>query len=105
MTRRWKPKRATIAICSLFIIAFITVNSPSLKDALVDPDQGTSLAIAQQIDKGKHPFIDIQRLNFGPLVYYLSALGQALTKNRLIGEIGIEIIGYFFPIFFCFGCF
>jgi 4-amino-4-deoxy-L-arabinose transferase-like glycosyltransferase len=96
LTKRWKPRLATVAICSLFIIAFVTINSPSLKQILVDPDQGTSLAIAQQISKGKHPFIDIHRLNFGPLVYYLSAIGQALTGNRLIGEIGLETTGYFF---------
>jgi hypothetical protein len=96
LTKRWKPKLTTIAICSLFIIAFIIINAPSLRQILFDPDQGTSLAIAQQISEGKHPFIDIHRLNFGPLVYYLSAIGQVLTGFRLIGEIGIETTGYFF---------
>ena len=61
---------------ALLILASLLVRTPSPEYFLMDPDGGVQLAAAQQIRlTGEQPWIDFY-VPYGPLVYYLSFLGQ-----------------------------
>jgi len=87
----------------IFILFYISLNAPPALHFLFNPDHGFQLSVAQQILNGLHPFIDLDAGVYGPLVFYVSALGQIISNYRLIGEIISIILGYsiaYFLLFF-----
>ena len=101
-----KPRSADAAIFAsafVLIVGFLLINTPPAWYYLLDPDQGYQLAVADQILRGFHPFVDVLGSNYGPLVFYLSAFGQLVSDGRLIGEIALVISGYAAGYFLLFG--
>ncbi len=82
-------------VISISILMFIILNTPFITFFFRNPDQGAQLAKGMGILNGIHPFINIKGNIYGPLVFYMSALGQLLSNNRLIGEVIIIVFAYF----------
>jgi len=87
---------------SIYIMFFLFLNTPLITFFFRDPDQGAQLAKGMEILNGIHPFINIKGNIYGPLVFYMSALGQLVSGNRLIGEVIIILSGYFVAYFLVF---
>jgi hypothetical protein len=90
----FKQSPIVIGLVALLSLLWISFKTPDPLFFMADPDGGHQLAGANQILLfGEHPFIDF-RSTYGPLVFYMSALGQLLSGGRIIGEILLLIIGY-----------
>ncbi|MEN8154327.1 MAG: hypothetical protein ABFR75_09920 [Acidobacteriota bacterium] len=89
-----KVKYLKYFLIVLTIILFLFLYTPSIFFFFRDSNQGHQLAKAQQILHGFHPFVDLLGNIYGPLVFYLSTLGQIFSNNRLIGEVVIIFLGY-----------
>ncbi|MEN8154324.1 MAG: hypothetical protein ABFR75_09905 [Acidobacteriota bacterium] len=97
MIRENREKRKNIykyLFVAAYILFFLYLNTPFTNFFFRDPDQGAQLAKAMEILNGIHPFIDIKGNIYGPLVFYMSALGQLLSGTRLIGEVILILSGY-----------
>ena len=85
-------------ICAVIIILV----APSYNSFLHQIDPGDQLTKGMLILKGRHPYIHILSSVYGPLVYYLSALGQWLFPDRLTGELTLIFCGYTLAYFLLF---
>lgn len=84
-----------IGIFALTLLAlWLIVSAPSASILLTDPDLGNQLSKGLAILAGKHPFADYPIGAYGPLVFYLSAMGQAVS-GAAGGELIINLTGYF----------
>lgn len=88
-----------LLLITTLISLFLFLNTPPISFFFRDPDQGAQLAKAMEILNGIHPFINIKGNIYGPLVFYMSALGQFFSGNKLIGEVIIILLGYFIAYF------
>ena len=79
----------------VFVVALVWagLRYPGPLEFIADPDGGYQLAGAIAILGGDHPFSGFLDI-YGPLTFYTSALGQFLSGNRVIGELGLVAIGY-----------
>ncbi len=87
-------KLSLVIVAGAVIIGYLILATPSPLAFLTDPDQGFQLVNAQKVLLGQHPFINFNTGVYGPLIPYISALGQWLSDCRLIGEITVTITGY-----------
>ncbi len=78
----------------LFVTVFAALLSraPSVSSFLISPDSGYQLGLGSQILHGKYPYGDLI-FHYGPLVAYISALGQWLSGN-VIAEVILCSLGY-----------
>lgn len=88
------------AIPVSLIAFFVSLSVHPPHKFLFDADWGMQLAFADPILSGEHPFIDYFGGAGGPLLYYLTALAQYLSGQRLIGEIILCILGHSIGFFF-----
>ncbi len=77
-------------------IAFLIClpNSPSLLE-MPQRDSGVFLYVGQQISQGKVPYRDVWD-HKGPLIYYINAIGLAITGGSRWGVWFIEYLNIFF---------
>jgi len=87
------PKLIFSAMFMTITMFWILVRLPLPSQVLMDADGGYQLAGATQILMGEHPFADFEA-TYGPFAFYASALAQALSGNRFIGEIILVILSY-----------
>ena len=93
--KAWFGVHIKYIFVSFLILFFIFLNLPKITSFFADADQGAQLAKGMQILNGMHPFADIKGNIYGPLVFYLSAVGQMISGGRLIGEVLIVVAGYY----------
>lgn len=81
------------AVFSLTLCFFI-LRAPSVEVWLSDSDHYVSLALAEQIYRlGEHPYRDFYT-DYGPLLNYISFIGQVISGHRIIAEIIISSLGF-----------
>lgn len=88
MTERASARRVCGLTLALGAVAFLSAIAlyPSPSRVLSEHGQGYQLAAAAEILGGRHPFLDFKD-TYGPLTYYASALAQALSGGRVVGEL------------------
>ena len=84
---------STLFFVFLLCVFCITLFLPAPLAFIQDQDWSHQLAGANQILKGKHPFITFLD-SYGPLTFYSSALAQYIYGTQVIGEIFLIILGY-----------
>ena len=76
------------------IAAWLLVKAPTPEFFLVGADGGHQLLGAMQIlTADEHPFVDFFE-TYGPLTFYASALGQLAGGMRPLGEIVLDLAGF-----------
>ena len=66
---------------------------PELAELFADPDGGYQLLGAAHILAGEPPVTGF-RTSYGPLVFYMSALAQAVSDKRVMGEMILVCLGF-----------
>ncbi len=77
----------------LFFVVFFSL-APSYLQFMHNNDAGSQLSKGQQILFGFHPWAHVHSSVYGPAIFYLSALAQALSGGRLLPEIMVIFAGY-----------
>lgn len=76
------------------VLAIIAVLVPHTATVIHNPDFGNQLTKGYLILNGVHPFIDIKNAVYGPSTFYLSAVGQAVFPDSIVGELILIVFGY-----------
>jgi hypothetical protein len=78
----------------LVLAAVLLVVTPDCDQLVRNLDMGSQLSKGQQIRFGLHPFVDVDSSVYGPAIFYISALAQAVSGERVLAEVLVAFAGF-----------
>ncbi len=92
-SRRWTKAACLTLLVLLFGGVFLAL-SPSYFQFMDNRDAGSQLSKGQQILFGFHPWAHVHSSVYGPAIFYLSALAQGFSGERLLPEMMLIFTGF-----------